>query len=294
MRRATLIAALWGFAEFPAIHRVDADDMLSHPASTKREDSMKFHMSAALAAAFAMSGAAQAQTADELVARHIEALGGAAALAAINSVQFEGEMRFPGDFKLTYKETRAKEKGASRTEAALQGLTLVQAYDGARGWKINPFQGRKDAETMSADEARSIADSGSISGPLVNAKADGSTVTYLGKEEFDGTEAHKLKVVQKDGDEFVYLLEPETMLAIKVTETRRIRGSQQVSEVELGDYEKVAGVYFPMSIESWQDGQSNQRQRITIAKAEANVPVTPALFAQPASPAAASSTPNSK
>jgi hypothetical protein len=253
---------------------------------------MRFHTCAAIAAAFVMPGAALAQTADELVAKHVEALGGAAALDAINSLQFEGEMRFPGDFKLTYKEVRAKEKGASRSEAALQGLTLVQAYDGANGWRINPFQGRRDAETMSADEARSVADSGSITGPLVNAKAEGSTVSYLGREEFDGTEAHKLKVVQKDGDEFVYLLEPESMLAIKVTETRRVRGSQQVSEIELGDYEKVAGVYFPMSIESWQDGQSNQRQRINIAKAQANVPVTAAMFAQPASPA--SSTSNSK
>lgn len=247
---------------------------------------------AALAAAFAVPGAAIAQTADELVAKHIQALGGTAALNALNSVEFEGEMRFPGDFKLTYKEVRAKDKGASRTEAALQGLTLVQAYDGTSGWRINPFQGRKDAETMSADEARSIADSGSITGPLVNAKADGSTVTYLGREDFDGTDTYKLKVTQKDGDEFVYLLEPETMLAIKVTETRRIRGAQQVSETELGDYEKVAGVYFPMSVESWQDGQSNQRQRVTIAKAEANVPVSAAMFAQPASPAP--STPNTK
>jgi hypothetical protein len=248
---------------------------------------MKGTAYAALAAALGLSGAAFAQaqpSADELVGKHLDALGGQAALAAINSVQFDGEMRFPGDFKLTYKEVRAREKGATRVEAALQGLTLVQAYDGASGWRINPFQGRRDAETMSADEARSIADSGSIGGPLVNAKADGSTVAYLGREDFDGTEAHKLKVVQKDGDEFVYLLDPDSMLAIKVVETRRIRGSQQTTEIELGDYEKVAGVYFPMSIDSWQEGQPNQRQRITIAKAEANVAVTPTLFAQPSTP----------
>jgi hypothetical protein len=247
---------------------------------------------AAFAAAAGLSGAAFAQaqpSANSLVAQHLEALGGDAALGAISTLQFEGEMRFPGDFKLTYKEVRAREKQASRVEAALQGLTLVQGYDGANGWRINPFQGRRDAETMSADEARAIADAGSISGALLNAKADGSTVSYLGREDFDGTEAYKLKVVQKDGDEFVYLLDPDTMLAIKMTETRRIRGAQQVTEYELGDYEKVAGVYFPMAIDSWQDGQANQRQRIMIAKAEANVPVTPAIFAQPVSP-----TPNAK
>ena len=253
---------------------------------------MRVFASVAFAAASLLSGTAPAQpqpTADQLHARYVEAIGGAAAVASIKTVKFEGEMRFPGDFKLNFTDTRDAASGAGRAEATLQGLTLVQAYDGKAGWRINPFQGRRDAETMSADEARAIADQESIGGALLNAKKDGSTLTYLGREDFDGTETYKLKVAQKDGDEFVYLLEPETMLPIKVTETRRIRGSQQVSETELGDYEKVAGVYFPMSVESWQDGQSNQRQRITIAKATANVPVTPALFAQPGAPASSSS-----
>lgn len=257
---------------------------------------MKLFAYAAFAAALGVSTSASAQkepTANELLAKHVEALGGQAAIDAIKSVQFEGEMRFPGDFKLNFKDVRDASTGAGRAEATLQGLTLVQAYDGKSGWRINPFQGRKDAETMSADEARAIADQESIAGPLVSAKRDGSTVTYMGREDFDGTDTYKLKVAQKDGDEFVYLLEPETMLPIKVTETRRVRGSQQVSETELGDYEKVAGVYFPMSVESWQDGQSNQRQRITIAKATPNVPVTPALFAQPGAPTS-SSTPSAK
>lgn len=237
--------------------------------------------------ALAMCGsAASAQTADELVAKHIEALGGASQIAAIKSVQLEGELRFPGDFQLAYKEVRARQPQgpATRVDLTLQGLTIVQAYDGASGWRINPLQGRKDAEKMSADEARSLADGASIEGPLVNAKAQGSTVTYLGREEFDGTSAHKLKVAQKDGDEFVYLLDPDTMLVIKLTESRRIRGALQVSETELGDYEKVAGVYFPMSVETWSPESPGQRQRLTIEKATANVEASPALFAEPATP----------
>ena len=50
----------------------------------------------------------------------------------------------------------------------------------------------------------------------------------------------------------------------------------------MGDYEKVAGVYFPMSIDSWTDGQPNQRQRIVIETATANVEAPASLFAQPA------------
>ncbi|HEY0445746.1 MAG: hypothetical protein JWL74_398 [Alphaproteobacteria bacterium] len=226
---------------------------------------------------------AAAQTADELVAKNLEARGGAAKLAAIGALRFDGKVRFPGDFELTYQETRARGPVADqvRYEMALQGLTIVQAYDGSGGWRINPFEGRRDAERMSADEARSLADSALIGGPLQSAPKAGSTVAYLGREDFDGTDAYKLKVTERDGDEFVYLLDPDTFLEIKVTETRRLRGAPVVTEYELGDYEKVGEVYFPMSIESWSQGQPNQRQRVIIASAQANPSVAPALFAEP-------------
>lgn len=192
-------------------------------------------------------------------------------------------MIFPGDLQLSYQETRARGTAADtvRIDAALQGLTIVQAYDGTAGWRINKFEGRKDAERMSGDEARSLADSGGLDDPLLAARGDGSTVTALGREDFDGTLGYKLKVTQKDGDEFVYLLDPDSWLAIKLTETRKLRGAPQVTEYELGDYEAVGGVMYPMSVESWAQGQSSQRQRVIIASALANPVVTPALFSMP-------------
>jgi len=226
---------------------------------------------------------AAAQDAQSLIARNLEARGGAAALAAIKSISFEGRTIFPGDFELTYKEAKSKLAGttADRVDLGLQGLDVVQSYDGQGAWKINPFQGRKDPERMSADEVRSMADSALIEGPLLASRSDGSKVAYLGRDDFDGTLAYKLKVTQKDGDEFVYWLDPDTFLEIKVDETRRIRGAQQTTETELGDYEKVAGVYFPMSIESWSQGQPNQRQRTIIDHGTANAPVEAAFFAEP-------------
>lgn len=218
-------------------------------------------------------------TAADLVAKNIAARGGSAALAALKSVSLDGKLVFPGGFELTYNEVRAG--GAVRVDAALQGLALVQAYDGkGGGWRINPFEGRKDAEPMSDDEARSFADAAPIAGVLLSASSDGSAVTYLGREDFDGTNCYKLKVAQKDGDEFVYLIDPNSMLEVKITETRKLRGAVQVSESELGDYEAVGGVMFPMSIESGPQG-SSQRQRVIIAKASANVAAPASLFAQP-------------
>ena len=227
---------------------------------------------------------AAAQDAQSLVAKNLEARGGAAALAAIRNVSFEGRTIFPGDFEVTYKEWRARAgaSAADRVDFGLQGLDIIQAYDGRGGaWKVNPLQGRKDPEKMSADEARQLADGALIEGPLLASRTDGSRVTYLGREDFDGTLAYKLKVTQKDGDEFTYWLDPDTFLEIKVDETRRIRGAEQTTETELGDYEKVTGVYFPMSVESWSQGQPSQRQRTIIASGAANTNLSDSFFAEP-------------
>jgi hypothetical protein len=230
---------------------------------------------------------AAAQDAQSLVAKNLDARGGAAALAAIRNVSFEGRTIFPGDFEVTYKEARARAGtgAADRLDFGLQGLDIIQAYDGRGGaWKVNPLQGRKDPEKMSADEARQLADAASIEGPLLASRTDGSRVIYLGRDDFDGTLAYKLKVTQKDGDEFTYWLDPDTYLEIKVDETRRIRGAEQSTETELGDYEKIAGVYFPMSVESWTQGSPNQRQRTIIASGAANTNVPDSFFAEPAGP----------
>ncbi|WP_309610748.1 hypothetical protein [Sphingomonas sp.] len=227
--------------------------------------------------------AASEPTAAELVAKNLAARGGAAALAAINTIEFNGKFIAPGDFQLTYHGTRARNAGGDRMrdDLTIQSLTIVQAYDGQSAWKINPFQGRKDAERMSADEARAQADAGLIDGVLLASLHDGSSFRYLGREDFDGTNAYKLQIRQKDGDQYDYLLDPDTFLEIRATETRQVRGAQTITDYEYGDYDKVGGAYFPMAIDSWQPTQPDQRVRILIASAVANPRLDPASFAQP-------------
>lgn len=239
-----------------------------------------------LAATASPALAAPEPTAADLVAKNLAARGGAAALAAISTLEYNGKFIAPGDFQLTYHGTRARHPGGDRLrdDMTIQGLTIVQAFDGQAAWKVNPFQGRKDAERMSADESRAQADAALIDGVLLASLQDGSTVRYLGREEFDGTNAYKLQVRQKDGDQYDYLLDPDTYLEIRAAETRQVRGAQTVTDYEYGDYEKVGGVYFPMAIDTWQPAQPDQRVRILIASAVANAPLDPTSFAQPAAP----------
>jgi hypothetical protein len=201
--------------------------------------------------------AAHALTATELVAKNIEAKGGAAALQAVKSVQREGRLIVNGgQYVLELRETKQR-PDSIRTEISMQGLSQVQAYDGKEGWRIDPFGGRKDPERMPADDVKEYAEDATIDGVLADAAAAGSSIEYLGTEDIDGTPAHKLKVVRKDGGlQYVYL-DPDYFLEIRVESQRVVRGVKRTSVTDYGNYEKVGGVFWPLSIESGVKGQGD-------------------------------------
>ena len=240
-------------------------------------------VSTALIAAKGFAQVRNQPTVDELVSKNIEAKGGADALHALQSLRLSGKLLVnEGQIEFAYLQTKER-PGELRTEATLQGMTQVEAYDGKEGWKISPFQGRKDPEKMSADDLKPLMEDAEIDGPIVDWKAKGSTVDYLGTEEVDGTLAHKLKVVRKNGDvSFVYL-DPDHFLEIRVLTGRVKHGAYEEVETDLGDYEKTAGVFVPTSIESGRKGDPD-KQKILIDKVEANVPVDEATFHFPPAP----------
>ena len=159
-------------------------------------------------------------------------------------------------------------------------MTQVQAYDGTQGWQISPFGGRKDPEKMSGDDTKSLIEDAEIDGPLVDWQAKGSKVDYLGTEDVDGTLAYKLKVTRKNGDVNYVYLDPDYFLEIRILTQRVVQGAQTEVETDLGDYEKIGGVFVPFSIEAGSKGSSD-KQKIILEKGEANVPADDAQFRFP-------------
>lgn len=220
-------------------------------------------------------------TVDELVAKNTEAKGGAAALQALQSLRVTGKLIVnDGQLELGYAQTR--KRPAVRTEVSLQGMTAVSAYDGTEGWKISPFQGRKDPEKMTADDTKSLIEEAEIDGPLIDWKEKGSTVEYIGTEDADGTLAHKLKVARKNGDITYVYLDPDAFLEIRTITQRTEQGAKVEVETDIGDYEKIAGVFVPFALEVGPKGSSS-KQKIVIEKAEPNIAVDESIFRFPAS-----------
>jgi hypothetical protein len=221
-------------------------------------------------------------TAEEIVAKNVEARGGAAALAAVTSLRRTGQFVIPGqNILITVAEVKAR-PGRVRQETTYQGLTQIQAWDGERGWQVRPFEGRKDAALMSEDDAKPFRLAADLDGPWVDAKAKGHALEYLGTEDVDGTRAHKLRVRLKWGAELTVWIDPDTWMVIRDLQKSTVRGSEQEVETDYGDYEKVGGVYLPMSEESGpRNSPPSSRSKSVYDKADASA-VAAGAFAFPA------------
>jgi hypothetical protein len=232
---------------------------------------------AALTASVVFAQDKNQPTVDELVAKNIEAKGGATALHNLQTLRLSGKVLVrQGQVELTYLEIK-KLPDEVRDEASVQGMTQIEASDGKEGWRVSPFLGRKDPERMSADDVKALIEDANIDETLVDWQSKGSTIEYLGTEDVDGTPAHKLKVVRKNGDvSFVYL-DPDHFLEIRVVTGRMRHGAYEEVETDLGDYEKAGGVFVPTSIEFGRKGAPD-KQKIIVDKVEANVPVDDAIF----------------
>jgi len=253
----------------------------------------RFLLALAALAVFAVS--ASAQTADEIVAKFIKTIGGMEKIQAVKSLRRTGKFNGGGGFEAVIVEEN-KRPNLVRQEFQIQGMTGVTAYDGKTGWKIEPWNGKKDAEPLGEEEMRGIVEDSDLDGPLVNYKEKGVRVEYLGTDEVEGSDAYKLKVTLPSGDVRLYYMDTDYYVPIKVESKRIIRGAEVESETLLGDYKEVNGWYLPFSVESGPKGSQN-KAKVTYEKIEANVAiddsrfVKPALKSQPTAAPDASTTP---
>jgi hypothetical protein len=214
----------------------------------------------------------QAQTADEIVNKHIEALGGAEKMRKINSTVTEGTMNVMGN-DLSLKITQVHNQG-NRTDMSIAGMENYIIITPNGGYTYMPVQGMQKPEPMTADDLKEALDDLDIQSNLLDYKAKGHMVEYLGTEDLEGTECYKLKVVRKNSGEQTLLLDKSTYFILRTITKRKAMGQEMDMNVDFSDYRDVEGVKMPFSI-----GQGFGTMIVSSIKV--NVPVSQDLFAAP-------------
>src|SRR5262249_182381 len=115
-----------------------------------------------------LSSFAGAQTVDEIIAKNIQARGGIENLKAVKTVRKDAKIN-QGGFRATVLQENQRPNKV-REEFIIQGMAEIEAYDGKTAWQISPFEGRKDPNLVSADDAKALVESADIDGQLVDYK----------------------------------------------------------------------------------------------------------------------------
>lgn len=226
-----------------------------------------------------VGAAASAQTVDELVEKSLQASGGRAKMETVKAIRMTGKLQMQGmEIPMTME---MKQPDKMRTEATIQGMTMISAYDGKTGWKVQPMMGKTEPEPMSADELKDAQEQLESFDLLMTYKQKGHTLEYVGKEEVEGTPVYKLKLTRKDGDTSYLYLDAESYLLVKLAGKNKIQGQEVESESTLGDYKAVDGVLYPHSIESQIKG-APAKMVMTFSKIEVNPTLDESRFAMPA------------
>ena len=225
-----------------------------------------------------LSANIHAQTVDDVINKHVAALGGLDNISKIKSVRFSGLFSGMGaDVPVTLT---IKGKDKIKMDMSFQGMNMTQAYDGTTGWSINPFNGKKDAEKMPADQVKEMKENAEWEGQLVNYKDKGYKAELMGKEDMEGSEAYKIKLTDKDNDITYYYVDATSYFVIKQSSKRKFKEKEVTQDVYLSNYQVVEGVQFPMSMEIKSPG-SDQSQKGTFSKVEVNFDVEDAFFKMP-------------
>ena len=228
-------------------------------------------------------------TLDDIIAGYLKTVGGADRIQALQTVRRTGKFLGAGGFEAAYRQEN-KRPNKVRDEMTFLGLTGVTAYDGKSGWKIEPWQGKKDPESLGEDELKSIIEDAEFDDPLFDYRNKGNTAELVGTDDFEGTAVYKLRATLKsNGDVRTYFLDADTYVPIRVDVKRTVRGDERDFEVSLGDYKAVNGIFFPFAVEIGTKG-SQEKSAIAFDTIETNVAIDDRRFERGALPAAGAGT----
>lgn len=190
---------------------------------------------------------AQDLTAEQIVNKYIDAIGGKAAWSKVNSLVMTGTIKVQGA-ELAVTSTTVDKKGM-RQEFSVNGMTGYQIITPDSGWNFSPFQGQKIPEPITADDLKQGQDQLDIQGNLIDYAAKGHTIELLGKDDVDGVEAYKLKETLKSGKEETIYIDPQSFLIIRDVTKQKANGQETEVKTDLSNYQKLPeGILVPMSI----------------------------------------------
>ena len=221
-------------------------------------------------------------TVDEVIERHTKAMGGRAAIEAIQTVEFDLHITDP-KFEVdgTYFAARP---GKMRIDVNANGEhVFTEAFDGQKGWE---WEGKGTAQKAATEKATAALRHGvELPGKLFGVhelKARGHRIELAEREKIDGISYYVLRLTLNDGYATTLYLDPNSWLITRRRDVRPLHvdvdPTPTTIEQRSSDFRTISGVQFPFA-SSETDLESGKVLETTVVRSvKINPPLVPLIF----------------
>ena len=226
----------------------------------------------------AEGGAGEAlPSADEIINKYVEALGGAAAIEKINSRVEKGTITVNGHEFPVEVTSKAPNKRISIMH--MPNGENITAYDGQSGWIGNP--GPRPPRIMSPQEAEIAAFEANFHLPL-ELKKMFTQLRVRPSEKIGGHDAVQITGMREGKPPVRLFFDKDSGLLLRAVHYTETPLGRNPTEVNYSDYQSEQGVKIPLQ---WTVARPLGRFTIQIKTVQQNAPVDDSKFQKPATPA---------
>jgi len=230
-----------------------------------------------IAACFSFVSAC-AQTADEIIKKYADNMGGLDSFNKVKTIKFTATFSTQGvDLPMTIQTINNR---ASRSDIETPTTTIIRAYKDGKGWTQNALAGINSPKEVTGTELIDYKAGCSLANSLMDYKARGHLAELQGQETVEGVKAWKIKLTSKDdGRVTTYFIGVADNVLLKSAVDRDLRGTLTTVETWYSNLKTFGGLKFFMTRDSKIDGETFQTA--TFNTVELNVTIDEKIFDMP-------------
>jgi len=226
------------------------------------------------------ANAAPAITAEQIIDKYIQAVGGADALQKVTTRSEKGVIDF-GRGKAPI-DILAKAPNKRISTMHTPNGDVITAYDGHAGWLGNP--GGRPPRDMNASENEAASFDANFYLPLEIKKAF-TQLRVRPSDKIDGRDVIQVIGTKQGQPPVRFFFDQQSGLLVRTVRYTDTPLGRNPAEVNYADYRDEGGVKIPFR---WTIARPLGRFTIQVDQVQQNVPIDDSRFAKPAAPAPAS------
>jgi hypothetical protein len=193
-------------------------------------------------------------------------------MSGIKTLKLTGKMSMMG--MEMPMEIWMKNPNKIKSVTNISGQEMIQAFNGEKGFMINPMTGSSEPVEMTPDQVQQVTRSNMFQNEIMGYLKDGKLVLD-GEEAVNGNPAFKLSATIQEGIVTNLFIDKTTFLLVKSVINTTQQGMPITVESYPSEYAETNGVMLPMKTTTSASGMEFV---MTFTKVEVDIPMEDSIF----------------